>query len=60
MNRLNDQLLTLKEVAVFLRIKPGYMYQIWTKLGIRPIVPYPDARPRFWKSDVIRMLDAQK
>lgn len=60
MNRLSDQLLTLKEAAEFLRIKPGYMYQIWAKLGIKPVVPYPNARPRFWKSDVIRMLEARK
>lgn len=56
----NDELLTMQEVANFLKISIHTMYKNWTKFGIAPVVAYPGAKPRFWKSDILRLIVTRK
>lgn len=58
-----DEILTLDDVAKLTRYKKSYLYQIYNSFrdyGVRILKPAPNARPRFYKSDILKMLEAQK
>lgn len=59
----NDEIITLKEVAELTRYKIGYLYQVyhlWPARGVRIIKAAPNARPRFYRSEIIRMMESPK
>lgn len=56
----NDDILTLKEVAELLRFSIHTVYQNWKKWGLKPYVITPNAKPRFFKSQVLKLLEQPK
>jgi len=56
----NDELLTLKESAVFLRMSPLYAYKVWPSWGIQPVKHKRNGRLLFPKSGLIKMLEQPK
>ena len=63
MSNQKDEVLTLKEAASFLKISPNYVYKIWPSwrdAGVKVLKLNPNSTPRFYKSDILRMLETQK
>ena len=61
--RENDEIITLEEVAKLTKHNKDYLSQIynsWREYGVRVLKLAPNARPRFYKSDIIKMLEARK
>jgi len=56
----NDEILTLKDLANLLKLSKHTVYKNWHKWGIRPVVIYRNAQPRFLKSEVFKVLRAEK
>ena len=59
----NDELLTLKEVADLTKYKLSYLYKVyhfWRDRGVRIITATPNASPRFYKTDILKMMEARK
>jgi hypothetical protein len=62
MNKM-PEIITLKEACAILKISLGYGYQIWPSwrdYGVRILKMRPNARPRFYVEDIIRMLEKRK
>ena len=60
---MTPQIVTLKEVAGILRISPHYAYKIWGQWrdkGVRVLKIAPNAQPRFYLSDIQKMLETTK
>jgi predicted site-specific integrase-resolvase len=55
-----EDLWTFEDIAKYLKISISTVYKNWHKMGIRPVVAYPGAKPRFYKSDVLNMVGKQK
>ena len=58
--RVEDELWTLTDIAEYLKLSKSTIFKTWKKMGIRPVVAYPGAKPRFPKSQVIRAIGAAK
>ena len=56
----DDELLTMKDVADFLKISIHTVYKKWPTFGIKPVVAYPGAKPRFWRSELLKMIESHK
>lgn len=59
----NDEILTIEEVARFIKFPKSYVYKnynMWRDYGLRILSTHPNARPRFWKSDIVKVLEAWK
>ncbi len=59
----DDEIITLEEVAKLTKFNKGYLKQIynsWRDYGVRILKMAPNAKPRFYKKDIIRMLEAKK
>lgn len=60
---VSDEVMSIADVAKFLGMSPNYLYKKWTswrKYGVRVLKIGPNAAPRFYKSDIIKMLEKQK
>ena len=58
-----DEIITLEDVAKLTKFDKGYLkrrYNAWRDYGVRILKMTPNSKPRFYKSDIIRMLEAQK
>lgn len=58
-----SEIITLTEAAKILRISRGYAYQVWHKWpdqGVRVLKMAPNATPRFYLSDILKMLEKPK
>jgi DNA-directed RNA polymerase specialized sigma subunit len=63
MVKLNDEILTLKEVAELLKISPNYVYQIWPSWrdkGVKVLKAAANSAPRFYKSEILKMMEIPK
>ena len=56
----SDELWTISDIAKYLKLSTSCLYKNWKKLGIRPVVAYPGAKPRFPKTAVIKAVTAMK
>jgi len=59
----NDDILTLCEASKLLRISMGYAYQsyhLWKDYGVRILKPRPNAHPRFYRKDILKMMEVCK
>jgi hypothetical protein len=57
------EIVTLKEACEILKISLGYGYQIyhtWPEYGVRILKTRPNARPRFYVEDLLKMLEKPK
>ncbi|MHB8155048.1 MAG: hypothetical protein ACYDFR_03220 [Candidatus Omnitrophota bacterium] len=53
----------LAEACQILKISRGYGYQIWTNwrnCGVRVLQHQPNARPRFYAQDILKMMERKK
>jgi hypothetical protein len=60
---MTPKILTLKEVAEVLHIKLNYAYKVWKNWrdqGVRVLKTAPNAQPRFYLSDILKMLESSK
>ena len=60
---MSPEILTLTEAAKVLKISRGYAYQIypkWREYGVRILKIAPNATPRFYLADLLKMLEKQK
>ena len=57
---VQDELWTLSDIAEYLRLSKSTIFKNWKKMGIRPVVAYPGAKPRFPRSQVIKAVGAAK
>jgi hypothetical protein len=60
---MTPQIVTLKEVAEIIRIKVSYAYKIWPTWrdkGVRVLKTAPNATPRFYLSDILKMMEQTK
>jgi len=58
-----DEILTLDDVAKLTKYKKSYLYQIYNSFrdyGVQILKPAPNARPRFYKSEILKMMEVQK
>lgn len=56
-------ILTLKEVAALIKISMGRAYQTyynWPKYGVRILRAGPNYPPRFYKHEILRMMEMPK
>lgn len=58
--KADEELWTLEDIAKYLSLSISTIYKTWKKMGIRPVVAYPGASPRFPKSQVIKAIGADK
>lgn len=56
----NDELWTIEDIARFLKMSKSALYRNWRNMGIKPIIAYPGAKPRFAKSAVMKALEVMK
>ncbi len=59
----NDEIITLEEVAKLTKFSKDHIrhiYNSWRDYGVRILKMAPNAKPRFYRSDIIRMLEAKK
>ena len=57
------EIITLKEAAEMLRISPKYAYKIWGSWrdqGVRVLKTAPNAHPRFYLEDILKMMEKPK
>ena len=57
------EIITLKEAAEILRISPSYVYKIWhtwRDRGVRVLKDRPNASPRFYLQDILKMMEKPK
>ncbi len=57
------EIITLGEACQILKINRGYAYRIygnWRNYGVRILKTHPNAQPRFYVKDILRMLEAKK
>ena len=59
-NNATDELWTIGDIAEYLKISKGTMYRRWKDLGVRPVVAYRGAKPRFLKTAIIKAVTAMK
>lgn len=60
---MNPEIITLKEACVLIGVSPAYGYHIWhtwKDKGVRVLKHSPNARPRFYTKDIIKMLEQPK
>lgn len=60
---MKPEILTLTEAADLLKISRGYAYQTyprWREYGVRILKMAPNGVPRFYLSDILKMLEKQK
>lgn len=58
-----DEFLTLKEISLILKVSMAQIYRTWhswSDYGVRILRLTPNAEPRFYKSDILKMLEAHK
>ena len=58
-----NEILTLEEVADLTKYSLGYLrrtYTSWMDRGVRILKAAPNAKPRFYREDIIKMLEEQK
>ncbi len=58
-----DTILTLKDVSKITKYSINYLYKVyhtWRDKGVRIIKIAPNAAPRFYLSDILKMLEQQK
>lgn len=63
MMAVGDEIITLDEVAKLTKYKKSYLYQIYNSFrdyGVRILKPAPNARPRFYRSDILKMMESPK
>lgn len=63
MQTIEKDIITLSEACAVLGIKLGYGYQIyhmWPEYGVRILKHAPNAHPRFYRSDIFKMLEVKK
>lgn len=60
MSTTTEELWTLGDIAAYLKISTSTLYKNWKKLGIKPVVAYPGAKPRFPKAAVIKAVGMMK
>ncbi len=54
-------ILTLEEVAIMLKMKKSYVYRIWKSWkGVRVLQHKCNATPRFYLTDILRMMEKPK
>lgn len=61
--KAEDEILTLSEVAVLLKISKHSVYKIWHEWrdrGVRVLKLRPNSVPRFFKSDILKMMQMPK
>ena len=59
----NDEIITLEEVAKLTKFNKDYLgqvYSTWQEYGVRILRISPNAKPRFYKSEILKMLEAKK
>jgi len=57
------EIVTLAEAAQILKIKKSYAYRIWHEwqaAGVRVLKLRPNATPRFYLSDLLKMIEKPK
>lgn len=57
------EIITLAQACDILKISRGYGYQIWTNwrdYGVRVLKAHPNARPRFYVQDILKMMEKAK
>jgi len=57
------EIVTLEEAAQILKIKKNYAYKIWHQwpdYGVRVLKLRPNATPRFYLSDILKMMEIKK
>lgn len=59
MNQI-DELWTIADIAEYLKMSKSTIYKRWHELGVKPVVAYPGAKPRFPKAAVIKAVMAMK
>lgn len=60
---MNDPILDLEKAAKILGISRSYAYKHWHEwrlYKVRVLKMRPNAQPRFYKSDLLKMLEEQK
>lgn len=60
---MNVGIVTLKEAAEILKLKMPTVYKNWPKWrdqGVRVLKAYPNASPRFYLSDILKMMEQPK
>jgi hypothetical protein len=55
-----QELWTISDIAEYLKMSTSTVYKNWKKLGVKPIVAYPGAKPRFSKDAVIKAVNIGK
>jgi transposase len=56
-----DEILSLTEVAVLMGLSRSRIYQIWHEWedkGVRILKAYPNGQPRFFKQDIINLMQS--
>ena len=57
------EIISLEEACKILGVSLGYGYQIWhtwRDKGVRVLKHSPNARPRFYAQDILKMMEKQK
>ena len=58
-----SEIITLAEACELIGISLGYGYQIWhtwRDKGVRVLQHSPNARPRFYRKDILKMMEVAK
>ena len=59
----NDEIITLEEVAKLTKFNKNYLRQVynsWKDYGVCILKLHPNAQPRFYKSEILKMLESKK
>lgn len=57
------KIINLKEACELIGISIGYGYQVyctWPNYGVRILKMRPNARPRFYTADILKMMESKK
>jgi len=57
------EIVTLQEAAAILKISKNYVYQVWPtwrEHGVRVLKMAPNATPRFYLQDLLKMMEKPK
>lgn len=55
-----DELISIREVAEMMKVSRSLVYSLWTtweKKGLRVMKASPNGHPRFYKSEIVKMLE---
>jgi hypothetical protein len=57
------EIMDLNEACQLIGISTGYgyrVYHLWPGYGVRILKHHPNARPRFYRKDILRMMEVKK